>query len=122
MALSFLALYALAGVLFTRLYRDAVASHCRSHSTEGACAALVRGNDCAPTAGELPKQCSASPSDGNAWFFAVQTLSTTGYGSEVFLNVPKVQSIATYGMLTGPVFLAFFISLIVSALATKSSD
>lgn len=116
-----LSLYGVSGFVLTRYYRDAVACHCHKHSTEPSCAALVHGEGCVPTAGALAGKCSAAPSDENARFFAVQTISTTGYGSEVFLNVPKVQEIATYGMLAGPAFFALLISLVVSALATKRS-
>lgn len=125
LACLFFGAYVATGLLLVLYYEDAVAAHCRSQWKDGACAAVVHGKNCAPKDHEkderLPSGCSVAVPGENARYFAAQTISTTGYGSEVFLHVPKVQEIATYGMLAGPLFFAFFISLVVSAVVTKSS-
>ncbi len=42
-----------------------------------------------------------SPSDGNVRFFTLQTVTTTGFGSSIFLSLESVQGQANVGMIFG---------------------
>ncbi len=65
----------------------------------------------------------SEPSSDNGWFFAMQTVTTTGYGSYVFAKFPRVQNIATWGMALGNICWAIFLGAIVSIMTTpRTSD
>jgi len=101
------------GLALGNMYASTVDEYCRDNSSEAECAALIKENDCRI----LSDGCAAPPSY-NARFFAIQTITTTGYGSEVFLKVPRVQMLANLGMLFGPLFFSLFVGIAASAMTS----
>jgi hypothetical protein len=112
-----------------RVYRAEVGRHCRANPCDENCAGVVRAakaaKDCVPVCDPeprpLPDTCDVAPSELNARFFAVQTITTTGYGSEVFLNVPEVQEMSFWGMIAGALCWALFTAAFFSVLTTGGS-
>ena len=125
LALSLVGLLGL-GVIIDRTYRSAVGRHCRANPCDESCAVVVKAaKDCVPVCDPepkpLPETCDVAPSELNARFFAAQTITTTGYGSEVFLNLPEVQAMSFWGMLGGALCWALFTAAFFSVLTAGGS-
>ena len=90
-------------------YSDQVVKGCRNNPTYEECMRLRP---------EGSKD-FVSPSPTNIAFFTSQTITTTGYGSSVFMDFEGVQRVATLGSLFGAVLWSMFLAVLVSLLVPE---
>lgn len=111
------------GALLAFLYQAEVGVTCRANPCDAACAKFVEERCEAACHAEeprtIPNDCSAEPSMVNARFFAAQTITTTGYGSDIFLGTPDVQDLAFWGMSIGSLLWAILTAALFSVLTTR---